>query len=67
MGNSNQYRASLNKVEDNLLAELVEEGEINWHTIELIGRELVVLAGDALKEQIRERQKYIKSKYKGDK
>lgn len=63
--NPNQYRASLNKIADNLLAELVEGDEINWHTVELIGRELVVLSGEASKEQVKQRQEYIKSKYEG--
>ena len=62
--NPNPYRTSLNKVVDNLLAEQVKQ-EINWHTIDLIGQELVVLAGGALKEQVKQRRENIKSKYKG--
>ena len=58
----NQYRASTKKVSDNLQAELTKP-EINWHTIELIGRELVVLAGEARKEQVKQRQEYMKKKY----
>lgn len=45
----NQYRASTRKISDNLLAEQIKP-EINWHTIDLIGRELIVLAGEARKE-----------------
>jgi len=62
MTNPNPYRTSLNKVSDNLLAQLVEE-EIIWHNIEIIGRGLVILAGEAFMEQVKQRQKYIKSKY----
>ena len=64
MTNPNQYRTSLNKVTDNLLAELAEGDEINWHTIELIGQELIVLSVEAKREQVKQRQEYIKSKYK---
>ena len=62
--NPNPYRTSLNKVADNLLAELVED-EIIWHNIEIIGRGLVILAGEAFKEQVKQRREYIKSKYEG--
>lgn len=58
----NQYRARTNKVSDNLRAELIKQ-EINWHTIELLGRELVILARNARVEQVRERQEHILSKY----
>lgn len=60
----NPYRASLNKVANNLLAELVED-EIIWHNIEIIGRGLVILAGEAFKEQVKQRREYIKSEYEG--
>jgi len=62
MTNPNQCRASLNKVNDNLQTQLVEN-EINWHVIDLIGQELVILAGEAIWEQVKQRQEYIKSKY----
>ena len=64
--NPNPYRTSLNKVANNLLAELVED-EIIWHNIEIIGRGLVILAGEAFKEQVKQRREYIKSKYEGGK
>ena len=55
----NKYRNSLKRVSDNLLAELVKK-DANWHAIELLGRELIVLARNA---RIRERQEYMISKY----
>ena len=61
--NPDPHRKSLNKMSDNLLAELIED-EISWHNIEIIGRGLVILAGDAFNEQIKQRQKYIRNKYK---
>ena len=58
----NEYRNSLKKVSDNLLVELVKK-DANWHIVELIGRELIVLARNARTEQIKERQNYMIRKY----
>ena len=58
----NEYRNSLKKVSDNLLAELVKN-DANWHTIELLGRELIVLARNARSAEIKERQEHILSEY----
>lgn len=74
MANPNSYRVSLNKITDNLLAELAKPspcqgeggdigGEINWHAVKLIGQELLILSGEAINEQVKQRQGYIKSKY----
>jgi len=60
---TNPYRASVKKASDNLLAEQVKQ-EINWRTIELIGRELVIIAGEAQKEPVKQKQNYILSKFR---
>lgn len=59
---TSEYRNSLKKVADNLMAEIVKK-DANWHTIELIGRELIVLARNARIEQVRKRQEYILRAY----
>ena len=59
---STHYRENLKQVARSLMDELTGS-EINWHTVELIGQELVVLSGEALNEQVKQRQGYINSKY----
>ena len=59
---STHYRENLKQVARSVMDELTSS-EINWHTVELIGRELVVLSGEALQEQVKQRQEHIKSKY----
>ena len=66
MGNnlSTFYRDDLKRITKDLMDEVTGE-EVNWHTVELKGQDLLVLSRAAIQEKVKERHSYIANKLKG--